>query len=84
MADKDVEVTSNNEKIEWLEDKISKLQESMCEMESRYKEDIQKLESQIEENVGKPSNVINENIGTNNSKGEFEEQVCILFFIFVV
>lgn len=49
LADKDIELSNNVEKITWLEEKISKLQENLVETESKYKENIEQIKQEIKD-----------------------------------
>lgn len=63
LADKDVEIFNNVEKINWLEEKINKLQDNLIEVESKYKDDVEKMKMDL-----KPKELMDNKPDTINDK----------------
>lgn len=46
MADKDLEISSYREKMQWLENKLLELQNQLANVEVKHKEDLNRISSE--------------------------------------
>lgn len=47
LADKELEISNSFEKINWLEEKIIKLQDNLIDNESKYNEKLEKMKQEL-------------------------------------
>lgn len=68
MADKDLEITTYQEKIQWLENKLLELQNQLTNIETKYREDLDKINREKKSLV-----VVSQKNGTLEDKKELSD-----------
>lgn len=77
MADKDLEITNNLEKINWLEDKVNSLELRIHEEKELYKKEVEDLKGfYLQKYADSPVIDIRKDCEKCKKKEELEKEVC--------